>query len=87
MKKTLKISGIIGILVILALCCFGCSKEVEMVRPATAEEAINLFNQYRKEKESLIKEYEAKYGPITINSDSLDSYPWGWIDMPWPWDN
>lgn len=49
--------------------------------------AINLFNQYRKEKENLMKEYESKFGPITLNSDSLNSYPWSWDDMPWPWDN
>ena len=48
---------------------------------------INLFNQYRKEKESMLKEYEAKFGPITLNSDALSSYPWSWDDMPWPWDN
>lgn len=52
-----------------------------------SQEAINLFNKYRKQKESLTKEYESKYGPITINSDSLNSYPWAWDDMPWPWDN
>lgn len=51
------------------------------------QEAINLFNQYRKENEDLTKEYEAKYGPITTDSDSLNSYPWAWDDMPWPWDN
>ena len=48
---------------------------------------INLFNQYRKEKETLMKEYESKYGPIVLTSDSLNSYPWAWDDMPWPWDN
>ena len=51
------------------------------------QEMINLFNQYRKEKENLLKEYESKYGPITIDSDSLNSYPWAWKNMPWPWDN
>ena len=50
-------------------------------------EKISLYNEYRKEKESLLKEYESKYGPITINSDSLNSYPWAWNNMPWPWDN
>ena len=48
---------------------------------------INLYNQYRKEKESILKEYESKYGPITPDSDSLNSYPWAWDNMPWPWDN
>ena len=51
------------------------------------KKAINLFNQYRKEKESLVNQYESKFGPITLNSDSLNSYPWAWDDMPWPWDN
>lgn len=51
------------------------------------QDAIKLFNQYREQKENLTKEYEKKYGPITIDSNSLNSYPWSWIDMPWPWDN
>ena len=51
------------------------------------QEMIKLFNQYREEKENLTKEYESKYGPITLDSDSLNSYPWSWNDMPWPWDN
>ena len=51
------------------------------------QSAISLFNQYREQKEKLTKEYESKYGPITIDSDSLNSYPWAWNDMPWPWDN
>lgn len=50
-------------------------------------EKINLYNQYRKQKENLLKEYEGKYGPITTNSDSLNTYPWAWDNMPWPWDN
>ena len=50
-------------------------------------EALSLFNQYREQKEKLTKEYEAKYGPITLDSDSLNSYPWAWDNMPWPWDN
>ena len=48
---------------------------------------INLFNQYRGQKEILTKEYEARYGPLTIMSDSLNSYPWAWNELPWPWDN
>ena len=51
------------------------------------QETIKLFNQYREQKENLTKEYEAKYGPITLDSDSLNTYPWSWNDMPWPWDN
>ena len=49
--------------------------------------AIDLFNQYRMQKESLTNEYESKYGPITLSSNSLNTYPWAWDNMPWPWDN
>ena len=51
------------------------------------KEKINLYNQYRREKENLLREYENKYGPITLTSDSLNSFPWAWNNMPWPWEN
>ena len=51
------------------------------------KEKINLYNQYRREKENLLKEYENKYGPITTISDSLNTFPWAWNNMPWPWEN
>lgn len=51
------------------------------------QDMINLFNQYRNQKENLTNEYESKYGPLTIGSNSLDSYPWAWNELPWPWDN
>jgi len=51
------------------------------------KDKINLYNKYIKEKENLLKEYESKFGPITVNSDSLNTYPWAWDNMPWPWDN
>ncbi|MDO4962981.1 MAG: spore coat protein CotJB [bacterium] len=52
-----------------------------------SRDAINLFNQYREEKKNLTDEYESKYGPISLDSKSLNSYPWSWDNMPWPWDN
>lgn len=51
------------------------------------QNAIGLFNQYRKEKEKLIKNYELKYGPLLLNSEALNSIPWMWNDRPWPWEN
>ena len=48
---------------------------------------ISLYNKYMNEEEKLIKEYENMYGPITLNSDSLNNYPWSWNDTPWPWEN
>ncbi len=48
---------------------------------------IALYNKYMKEKKKLMKEYENMYGPICLNSDSLDTFPWSWNDTPWPWEN
>lgn len=52
----------------------------------TDRNVLNLFNRYREEKINRVKAYEAKYGPLTIDSDSLNNYPWSWIDNPWPWE-
>ena len=48
---------------------------------------INLYNRYNNEKEQLVKDYENMYGPICLNSEALNSYPWSWNDTPWPWEN
>ena len=47
---------------------------------------IELFNNYQKEKDEVTKEYESKYGPLTINSPKLDKVPWSWDNAPWPWE-
>ena len=49
--------------------------------------AIDLFNQYRMQKEELMKKYQDKYGPLELSSDSLNNYPWMWDNRPWPWEN
>ena len=52
-----------------------------------SKEYIDLFNRYRIEKNNLVKEYENKYGPLTLDSDANNTYPWAWDRMPWPWEN
>lgn len=52
-----------------------------------AKEYIDLFNKYRVQKRELVKEYESKYGPLSLNSDSMNSYPWAWDRTPYPWEN
>ena len=49
--------------------------------------AIELYNQYRIEKNNLVEQYENKFGPLILTSDSLNTYPWAWDNKPWPWDN
>lgn len=49
--------------------------------------ALELFNQYRKQKNELLKQYESKFGPMVLSSDALNTYPWAWDNKPWPWEN
>ncbi len=49
---------------------------------------INKFNEYLKQKNDLLKDYEAKYGPITLTipSVSLEGAPWAWTEVKSPWE-
>lgn len=48
--------------------------------------ALELFNQYRSLKDEYMSEYQNKYGPLVLNSEALASYPWKWVQGPWPWE-
>ncbi|MCQ2454624.1 MAG: spore coat protein CotJB [Clostridia bacterium] len=49
--------------------------------------ATELLSAYRKQRESLINDYEQKYGDyITHVKDVKADNPWSWIDGPWPWE-
>lgn len=39
---------------------------------------INLYNNYLSRKTELTNNYEKKYGPLTLNSSALNTYPWAW---------
>lgn len=47
---------------------------------------IKLFNTYQQLAEKAMKEYEAKYGPLSMASNALNSYPWAWTQTKFPWD-
>lgn len=51
------------------------------------ESMLTLFNDYRKEANALMKQYESKYGPISIKSNSLEKGPFAWVDNMWPWED
>lgn len=51
------------------------------------QQAIDLYNQYRMQRKELKKAYEQQYGPLTLGSDALNTYPWVWDNCPWPWEN
>lgn len=50
------------------------------------ESMITLFNDYRERANQLISEYESKYGPLSISSDSLNQSPFAWEKDAWPWE-
>ena len=49
----------------------------------TDQMAINKFSNLQSEYKRAIQNYENKYGPINLTSDSLDKLPWPWLNN-WP---
>ena len=47
--------------------------------------ALNLFNQYRMDTNRYMMEYENKFGPINISSDTLTQSPFMWEAKVFPW--
>ena len=47
--------------------------------------ALDLFNKYSNMTNKLIKEYENKYGPLTVGGINED-VPFNWEKEKWPWE-
>lgn len=47
--------------------------------------AMELFNNYRNEYLSSLRNYESKYGPLGLYATKADVY-WPWNKDPWPWE-
>src|SRR5690625_1879172 len=48
--------------------------------------AIDLRNNYINLYNQSLANYESKYGPLTLNSQGLDTKPWTWNTKKWPWE-
>ena len=48
--------------------------------------AINLFNDYKRKKKDLVKTYEDKFGPLTLDGNMMNLNTWSWNKSPWPWE-
>ena len=48
------------------------------------QRALLLFNNTVGRARMLTDNYERMYGPLTASS--ANSYPWQWINSPWPWE-
>lgn len=52
--------------------------------PSNAE-ALAYYHKLLHQRKSLIADYEAKFGPLTIYGNaSTDT--WDWVKGPWPWE-
>lgn len=49
-------------------------------------EMIFLYNKYLTIEEQMHNKYEGMYGPLMLNSKSLNKNTWIWKDSPWPWE-
>lgn len=48
---------------------------------------IKLFNDYKNRCMELTQEYESKFGPLSLKSDSLNQSPFMWEKTQWPWED
>lgn len=47
---------------------------------------ITLFNDYREKYSQLVKQYDEKFGPLLISSNTLNQTPFMWVKDVWPWE-
>jgi len=48
-------------------------------------EALKQFNTFAQQSQNLRRTIEERYGPLLGAGKSYSTYPWAWIDPPWPW--
>ena len=48
--------------------------------------ALDYYNKTLEKQKALTKEYEQKYGPLTVmGSGDTKFSTWDWVKTPWPW--
>ena len=50
------------------------------------QEAINDFNGYFQAYWEKKSAYEMQFGPLANFGHCPASYPWSWVNEPWPWE-
>lgn len=50
------------------------------------DNVLKIFNNYKNLEMQAVKEYESKYGPLTIDSIPMNANSWVWDNGPWPWE-
>jgi len=47
--------------------------------------ALKYYSKLREEREKVLSEYEASFGPITMYGN-VNGESWDWVKGPWPWE-
>lgn len=50
------------------------------------QKALQNYKKYQALLEKAMKEYEAYFGPLTINNVNAEK-TWTWGEEPWPWES
>lgn len=48
------------------------------------EMALRKYAEYEALVKPLVRDYENRFGPLTVSSDNMNKFLW--IKNPWPWD-
>ncbi len=48
------------------------------------EVALRKYAEYEAVLKPLVKEFESRFGPLTVKADDMNKFKW--IKNPWPWD-
>lgn len=51
----------------------------------TDKDALQYYKKHQQMLADYTKEYEDKYGPLTLSGFSNEKV-WDWADGPWPWE-
>ena len=49
-------------------------------------EALEDYNYITRELNKLKAEYVKNFGPLRNFGEDPSSFPWQWVDEPWPWE-
>lgn len=48
-------------------------------------EALEYFEEFKKQRVQALREYAKCYGPLTIDTACTPAERWMWVNEPWPW--
>lgn len=50
------------------------------------QNALRDYTRVTQQLKELKRRYEERYGPLTVHDFTPATYPWQWVEQPWPWE-